>query len=172
MSILTPLARLFDGLARYAPMLARDERGATATMLGFAMLPIMAMSGAAIDYNTVSRTRSILQQSVDSAVLAGASAVAQGQTDTNGDITAAVKNYITANFSNTQHLNPSTLVAIDASGVVTATVTLDVPLKIMPVLGMDTTQIKITSKAAYGTGGNAEVALVFDTTYSMVGAKL
>ena len=83
-----------------------------------------------------------------------------------------MKAYIDANFGKTQNLNPKAKVNVDSSGVVTATVTLDVPLHVMPVLGMKTTQVTITSRAAVGTGGNAEVALVFDTTYSMNGAKL
>ncbi len=162
-------ARAFAQKARAS---LRDERGTTATMLGFAMIPLMAISGAAVDYSTVARTRSILQESLDAAVLAGASSVAQGANSEGDGVSKAVKAYIDANFGKTQNLNPTTKVQVTKDGTVLATVTLDVPLHVMPVLGMKTTTISITSKAAYGTGGKAEVALVFDTTYSMVGAKL
>ena len=67
-----------DSFRRRIADAAVDVRGSTATMLGFAMIPLLAITGAAVDYSTISRTRTILQESVDAAVLAGAAAVAQG----------------------------------------------------------------------------------------------
>lgn len=134
------------------------------------MLPLLAMIGAAVDYTNATRTRTILQESLDGAVLAGAAALAQGKTE--AQVTAIVNDHIKANFAGTQQLNPKTVLSINAStGVVKATVTLDVPMKLMPVMGIPTLQIANTSQAAYGAG-KIEMALVFDTTYSMVGAKL
>ena len=124
-------ARAFAQKARAS---LRDERGTTATMLGFAMIPLMAISGAAVDYSTVARTRSILQESLDAAVLAGASSVAQGANSEGDGVSKAVKAYIDANFGKTQNLNPTTKVQVTKDGTVLATVTLDVPLHVMPVL--------------------------------------
>lgn len=144
-------------------------RGNTAILFAGAMIPLMGMIGAAVDYTNASRTRVVLQESLDAAVLAGAAASAAGKTSS--EVETIVDNYIKANFSSTQNLNPKTTITVDKAGGVTGKVTLDVPMKIMPVMGIPTMQITNTSKASYGAG-KIEMALVFDTTYSMVGAKL
>ncbi len=160
----------FGSLAAKLAAFRKHIRGTTTLMFAGAMLPLLAMIGAAVDYTNATRTRTILQESLDGAVLAGAAALAQGKTQQ--EVTAAVNAHIQANFAGTQHLNPATTVTADTkTGVVKANVTLDVPMKLMPVLGINIMTINTTSQAAYGAG-KIEMALVFDTTYSMVGAKL
>jgi Flp pilus assembly protein TadG len=50
----------------------KNEQGAVGIMFGLSFVPLIAMGGAAVDYSTAIKKRANLQQSVDTAVLAGA----------------------------------------------------------------------------------------------------
>jgi Flp pilus assembly protein TadG len=50
-----------------------DRRGATALTFGLLLVPIMGMTGLAVDYSLASNERSKLQNAADAAALAGAS---------------------------------------------------------------------------------------------------
>jgi Flp pilus assembly protein TadG len=49
----------------------QDEDGAVAIMFALALLPIMGMAGASVDYSKATKDRARLQQAVDAAALAG-----------------------------------------------------------------------------------------------------
>lgn len=51
----------------------KDRRGATAVTFGLMLVPILGMTGLAVDYTRASSDRSRLQNAADSAALAGAS---------------------------------------------------------------------------------------------------
>ncbi|WP_204270737.1 pilus assembly protein TadG-related protein, partial [Escherichia coli] len=51
----------------------RDKRGATALTFGLLLVPLMGMTGLALDYTVASNERVNLQNAADTAALAGAS---------------------------------------------------------------------------------------------------
>src|SRR5688500_494833 len=58
-----------------AKRFARDARGAVAITFALALLPLLGIVGAAVDYSRLSRARTTKQSVVDAAALAGAKAM-------------------------------------------------------------------------------------------------
>jgi Flp pilus assembly protein TadG len=153
---------LIGALAR----LVRHQGGSTATLFSLATIPLFAAVGTAVDYSSATRLQSTLQSALDSGTLAAASRSIQG----NSVATAFVSNYVQAQFRPRDGV-PTVTATIDTTGMVTGSATLAVPTAFMRIVGIPSVNISARSRAAFGAG-NAEVALVLDTTGSMAGAKL
>ncbi|TXR46589.1 TadE/TadG family type IV pilus assembly protein [Phyllobacterium endophyticum] len=75
----------------------KDRSGATAITFGLMLVPLMGMTGLAVDYSVASNERSKLQNAADSAALAGASIF----TGTNAvQAEARARAYLKANLGN------------------------------------------------------------------------
>ena len=72
----------------------REERGNIAIIFGFAMIPLLAFGGGAVDLSKATRTEQMLQRSMDAALLAGVSG-----THTNDEQIAVATAYFAANRS-------------------------------------------------------------------------
>ena len=61
---------MFSKFRRFSSRFKRDERGAVAVIFGLSLLPMMGLTGAAIDYNRASLARTSANVAADSAALA------------------------------------------------------------------------------------------------------
>ncbi len=170
--------RIHKAMPAFLRSFAANRRSNTAVMFALSLAPILGGVGFAVDYSAGMRQRTLLQSAVDAAALAGEQAQsASAIAGLSGDATAtavqtAVENYIAASYRSP---GSSPVVSVDSSvaNVVTVNVSANVPNQFMRIVGRPTTEINAKAQASAGSGSNKlEVALVFDTTYSMTGAKL
>jgi Flp pilus assembly protein TadG len=80
---------------RWSGALRRDRRGAIAVTMALLAVPIVMVTGAAVDYARLVQFKTQLQETVDSAALAGAAAF-NGSSGSTNAVTVA-NNYLTAN---------------------------------------------------------------------------
>jgi Flp pilus assembly protein TadG len=71
-----PFGAAYLGAAALARRLLRAEGGGVAIIFGLAMLPVMGLVGAGVDYTRASALRTDLQRAADAAALAGAGQLA------------------------------------------------------------------------------------------------
>lgn len=141
-----------------------DRAGNFAIMAGVVSLPLLLSVGMALDYSTISRTRSNLQNSLDSAVLAIAR---EGEhvTDARAQELAGLFTRENTEWSvkNLQVTHVGTSFKVEG--------TVDAPIAFGPLFGYKQWPVTASSTAdiAYAS---YEVGLVLDTTGSMAGGKL
>jgi Flp pilus assembly protein TadG len=141
-----------------------DSQGSVGIIFGLSFLPMLAMVGASLDYSRAVQTRTRLQTSIDSAVLAAAR---DGATLSNAQLSARANAFVAANMAS--HSAPFTLdelvltrvgKIIYLNGKATITTTL------LPVVGIDKITVTGAAQSTWGTT-NIELALVLDNTGSM-----
>ncbi len=139
-----------------------------AVMLALCMMPVMACIGFAVDYTSAARSKSRMQATLDGAVLAAATAEAQASGTGEAVFAAFMQEAAQAGKL------PQSVVSafqVDASALVSGTASLDSPNALMRLFSLNTTSVTVRSKAKFGAS-KAEIALVLDNTYSMLGGPL
>lgn len=149
--------------------LLRCQSGNFAVLTAVMAVPLLLMTGVAIDYHTASTQRSQLQEAADAAVLYAASS---GETDPaklqamaekafHGNIPSSL-----AGSARVDHfeVTPDHHVSITVSAKAFILLT-----RLIKPEGLD---ISVLSQALAGSDDKIEVALVLDNTYSMYGQKL
>jgi Flp pilus assembly protein TadG len=145
----------------------RDNAGNIAPIFAIASIPLVSATGAAVDYSQAFRQRTIVQDALDAAALAGGKKI--GVVSNEAVIVEAQK-FFTTNVSN--EVNPVPTVASSISGAtITLTTTLEVPTRFLGIMGIDELTFNLKSQVTQGIG-TVEVALVLDTSGSMYGSKL
>jgi Flp pilus assembly protein TadG len=131
-------------------------------MFGLALLPLIGIAGAAVDYSTASTTRARMMHAADAAVLAVAKPT--NLTNTQRD-TRARKVFDTnmANFS----IGTIDFKVKDISSGVRIEVAGGLDTRFMSIMGLNKMPLDVASEVTRGEGF-VEVALVLDNTYSMV----
>lgn len=146
-----------------------DQRGAFAPLFGLLLIPLIGFMGLAIDTSRYYAVKQQLQQSIDSAVLAG------GRSISSPDRNLIIQRYFDNNWKTGRYgAIPSvlTIVASAATGKITLSATADVPLLLMPILlGYDAAVVDAVSEITR-TDSTLEAALVLDISGSMGGAKI
>jgi Flp pilus assembly protein TadG len=140
-----------------------DRRGSIAIVFALALLPLIAVAGAAIDYSRASSARVSAQKAIDSAALAAA-ALRNATMDARATVAEAVVNESLSDFS-LKGISFTTVVSEDDSGGIFVGIEVEVPTTLIQVLGLETMKISATATAMPPSG--AEIALVLDTTGSM-----
>lgn len=160
----TVRSRLSKSFGRFR----RAQDGSVFVLFGFAALPVMAISGAAVDYARVHQARSHLQNAVDSAALAAVTTRSQG-----GDADSTAVKYVAAQLPT---YTPATVVTVNAlQGTVKVASSISVEPVMLKVVGLGATTVSAQATAAQGAatgGGVSEFAIALDTTGSMKGVKL
>lgn len=169
------------------PLFLADRRGAVAILTALALIPMLLAIGGGIDFSRIMVMRSELQQAVDSAALAAMAAVAKS--DSSGwdaDISAGAQsgtakrkddtllstvaeNYIEENFNRGRSLAVATTTTPDwVKGTMTVDAKTSIPTYLLGIAGIHSIDIGATATAAVGPAGKLrEIAIVFDTTFSM-----
>lgn len=155
------VSKLRDVLRRFA----RNESGNTAVIFGIALIPLIGLTGAAVDYGRAANIRTAMQVAVDSTALALSKEAA---TDSASQLQNSATAYFNALFTRkdaqnvqltaTYTTSPNTQVVIGA----TATMKTD----FMGVMGITQLPLGVSSTTVWGNS-RLRVALVLDNTGSM-----
>ncbi len=157
------LTRIETALRHKAQAFVQNRDGNVALLFGLTLLPILAATGAAIDYSRASNARAQLSNAVDSTVLALAKRAplmtdAQLRTEAESYFRSVLKDRTDlASLPLTVNRSDKRL-AITAAGIM--------PTSFMKLLGTPTLRVATLSEAAIGQR-KAEIALVLDNTGSM-----
>ena len=154
---------------RWIPAMAlvrflKDRRGAIAPIFAVALVPLVAITGAAIDYSRANSVRSSMQASLDAAALA----LSKDVTNLNSSqISQEATNIFLANFNRpeatgvtvtaTYTTNPST-VTVNGSG--------SIQTDFMKLMGISSINVNTSSTVTWGMT-RLRVSLVLDNTGSM-----
>src|SRR4051794_27668856 len=95
------IASLTRQLRVLAKRFARADKGNVATMFAIAVLPLMGLVGAAVDYSRVASARSTMQAALDSTALMLSKDLASG-TISKDDISAKAQLYFSGLYTNTE----------------------------------------------------------------------
>jgi Flp pilus assembly protein TadG len=154
------------------------RRGSVAIMTGLLAIPLVAMTGAAIDFARIWLVKSRLQMSLDAAVLVVARDIAIGGTSTDG-VNLFWSNFGRASSANTIGYLGATattpVVHNPAPGGVSGSIQLTGSATVTPtfvgIMGVGPVTVSAASTAqtaAYGL----ELSLVLDNTGSMAGSSI
>jgi Flp pilus assembly protein TadG len=140
-----------------------DKSGGVAILFGLSFIPMIGLTGAAIDYGRASQLRSRIASASDAAALAAAKAPNLTVTDRDA-LARSVFN------ANTADIRTMTGINFRVSSITGGGVRIDVSAEsknsFLPVIGRPTSPIDVYSEVARGDG-YIEVALVLDNTGSM-----
>lgn len=121
---------------------ARDERGGVLIVFALALIPILALTGLAVDHGRASAMKSELQRGLDVAVLAGATKLAETGSSADAEIAAGMRFKATGAARLDAHV---TFTAESRRGRLTAIAHHDVPTLFLAVVGLD--RLEIDAKA-------------------------
>lgn len=157
--------QLRGSLKRRLQALRSDERGNVMVMFGFAMVPVIALTGATIDYSRAATARQVLNSAVDSAALMGARDAAK-LSDT--EVRNRINSWVKANLhGDTGQSFTAATIGIDrVARTITVEAQLDIDTSLARVIGKDAVTIKSKSQSTWGMN-TIELALALDNTGSM-----
>lgn len=154
-----------DHLLRRIRHFARADGGNVAMMFGLLLIPLIGVTGAAIDYSRASIVRTTMQAALDATVLAVSSEAA---TLTPAQLNEKASAYFNASFHRPDAKNVQLTATYTNNGahslVLSATTSVDTTL--MGILGIDTIDLGATTSSKWGDK-RLRVALALDTTGSM-----
>lgn len=142
----------------------RDRRGNVAMLFALAIIPLVGMVGAAIDYSRVAHVRTELADVLDAAVLSVGSRPAM----TDKQAYDAVREWVDAHMTATAWTLDS---VSQIDGRIIASASADVDMTIARILGVDQVPVSIQSEAVRSLG-KIELVMVLDNTGSMKGKKI
>lgn len=138
-----------------------DEKGNIAVLFAFAIVPVIGLVGAAIDYSMASAHRTDLQKALDSTALALSRILPADEATVND----AAEKYFFASF-NSDDLQNVKITVVPENGKVFVNATGDYVPKIANIFGATTFEIGASAEAQWNLG-KVEVALVLDMSLSM-----
>jgi Flp pilus assembly protein TadG len=141
------------------------ENGNVAVLFGLALIPVIGMTGAAIDYTRASIVRTAMQAALDATALAVSK---QAATLTSDQLNEKASAYFKAAFNRPEVKNVQ-LTATYSTGsahTLTLSATTTVDTRIMGVVGINTIDLGTTTSTKWGDK-RLRVALALDTTGSM-----
>lgn len=157
--------------ARFLARLSRDQAGNTLMIVGFALVPILAMIGGGIDMGRGYLSQSRLQQACDAGVLAarkklGSDIITTATPST--DVQAEGDKFFNANFKTGSYGTGTRSFAmnIETNYSITGNATVQVPTTLMALFGYQQLNIAVTCQAKLNFS-NTDVMMVLDTTGSM-----
>lgn len=145
----------------------KDRRGNIAMMFGLVSIPLIAATGAAIDYSHAYEQRQVVQDALDAAALAANKLIGMATED---EIFAEAQSFFLAN-TDEQINNSVTLHMQIDGGSVHLWTTLNVPTYFLGIVGVDDINFNISSVSIAGAA-TYEVVLVLDNSTSMRGTKI
>lgn len=152
------LGRIFAGLRAFR----RDGRANVGVIFGFSLAPIMAVTGAAVDYSQASRVQVKLQKALDAAVIA-AGTKAAGKTS--AQVLSEGQAFFQQQFSVTGVTTPQPSGNATTTSL-TMTATAVVPTTFTSLFGVTSIPVSATSATQWNFT-RLRVALALDNTGSM-----
>lgn len=145
--------------------LRSDERGNVLIMFGFALVPVIGLTGATIDYSRATSARQVLNAAVDSAALMAARDASKLS---DAEVRSRIDKWITANLhgDSAKGFTSATTVIDRTARTIAIEAQLNVDTSLTRVLGKDAMTIKSKSQSTWGTN-TIELALALDNTGSM-----
>jgi Flp pilus assembly protein TadG len=156
------LKRLHDRLRAFGA----DRRGNVTLTFVLALLPMVGLVGAGIDYSRAASTRTGMQMALDATALAMAKDMSSGGNP--ALLQQSAQNYFAALFNRPDVQDIQITASPDAGGGTSILFTASARIKteFMRIMGFDTLPVSATSTAAWGKT-KLQVALVLDNTLSM-----
>ena len=162
---MSPPTTPFAPLRRAVQHFAGAREGNIATIFALALIPMLALVGAAVDYSRASAAKADLQSALDSTALMVSKNAASY---TAAELQSKAQSYFVALFDTPEAKDVQVTATYSSSGgskvVVTGSAELDT--EFLGVVGWNTIQITGTSTTKWGST-RLRVALVLDNTGSM-----
>jgi Flp pilus assembly protein TadG len=132
------LRRMWLALRQSCLHLKRDREGSVAATFALALVPVIGLVGAAIDYSAANRARTNLQAALDAALLAGAK-------DGSANWTTAALNVFNANLNAKFASNVNPTFQLTSTRAYTARVTAMAPSNFLGVLGVSGINVGVSA---------------------------
>jgi len=162
---MSPPTTPFAPLRRAVQHFAGAREGNIATIFALALIPMLALVGAAVDYSRASAAKADLQSALDSTALM---VTKNAASYTAAELQSKAQSYFVALFDTPEAKDVQVTATYSSSGgskvVVTGSAELDT--EFLGVVGWNTIQITGTSTTKWGST-RLRVALVLDNTGSM-----
>jgi Flp pilus assembly protein TadG len=170
---------VFTALVRKFATLCREKSGSLAPMFGIALVPLVGMIGAAVDYSNANRIRTMLLAAADAASVGSVATSASGYNAAasmpmDGAVSGAARDAVKIFKGEVAGRTGFTLGSVKADvekskGSVTSTVqfTAQVPMTFMKVFGVSSLTVTGTSAAAHDLPVFVDFYLLLDNTPSM-----
>lgn len=157
----------FGSMTLKAKAALQDRSGNVAMIFAFMAIPIIGFIGLATDYGMESNLKNRMQGILDSAALNGVAQLSGGPD------AEAVASALLADQFQKLGISPSVSVTVNSrEGTIRTTAETKVSTLFMGLLGQPEVTVSASSTAVAGAGGPMDVAIAFDTTFSMDGDKL
>ena len=164
------LSRL-SSACQFLSRFPRDERANVAPIFAIAVIPILGLTGTAVDYSNANAARTALQAALDSTALT-LSKEANGLTQ--DQLNAKATQYFTANISNSEAKNivvtPVFSTPQAGNFVLSLSASAAVDLRFMKVFGHSSLPIASSTEVKWGIK-KLELAMVLDNTGSMASSS-
>src|SRR2546421_2252255 len=143
----------------------RDRRGSIAPMFAIAVIPVIGLTGAAIDYSRANSVRAGMQSAIDATSLAMAKLA---PTLTEAELQQKTSAYLNAMFNNPEAKNLVITPAYTTAGgsQLTISVSGSMDTSFMRIMGFSSLNVGSKSTVKWGNT-RLRVALVLDNTGSM-----
>lgn len=148
--------------------LRHDERGNTLAIMAAAMFPLAGLVGGGVDMSRLYLAKARLQQACDAGALAGRKVMGAGSWANNGGAAnTAANQFFAGNFATGAYGSTGLMRTFtEASGKVSGTASVTVPMTLMKIFGQTTKQLNVVCDAEMRLP-NTDVMFVLDTTGSM-----
>jgi Flp pilus assembly protein TadG len=145
--------------------LCSDERGNVITIFGFALVPIIGLTGATIDYSRATEARMKLNSAVDSAALMAARDATKLS---DSELRDRINKWVAANLSGEAAKSfTSANITIDRTArTITVAANLSIDTSLTRLIGKDSVTVASSAQSTWGTN-TIELALALDNTGSM-----
>ncbi|HEV2552503.1 MAG TPA: pilus assembly protein [Bosea sp. (in: a-proteobacteria)] len=145
--------------------LCSEERGNVMVMFSFAMVPVIGLTGATIDYSRATDARQMLNAAVDSAALMAARDATKLS---DSELRERINKWIASNLSGEAAKSfTSAAITIDRTArTISVAANLSIDTSLTRLIGHDHMQVASTSQSTWGTN-TIELALALDNTGSM-----
>jgi Flp pilus assembly protein TadG len=143
-----------------------DSRGNVFMIFGLVLIPFLAVTGFAIDFQQTVKRKAKVQLVLDSSVLAAAKVKQTGAT--NDEVKLAVQQFLDAQVSGLGGLtcDPAIVVVSQTDEEIDANISCRQNTYLMKVIGHDEMSFKVVSGSEYGID-KIDVAFMFDISGSM-----
>lgn len=146
-----------------------DTKGTFTTIFGVSTIAVFLSVGMAVDYSQMSRAKSLMNNSLDAAILAVGNEMLENG-GTKDELRAVFEGHLFANLDRHSQLSKNASIKefnVDFStGLVTASLNAPVQMSVMGLLGYESVEVASVSEAIFSTTP-VEISMVLDVTGSM-----